>query len=146
MFAGAQGRLQQHSQCLPGLGFPPDSVEDVLGRKEMELGFPCGGGGQLYRLQGQRHGSWCRRMWGARQRAISPDRRLKTTRWVPPVSLTEAVSWSSPKWAGLLGWLGGLQPGNSLLLFFLLLFLFFLFCLLVLIHLFEIKHICRFLN
>jgi hypothetical protein len=46
------------------------------------------------------------------------------TRWVPPVSLTEAVSWSGPKWAGLLGWLGGLQPVGGFFYFFLLLILF----------------------
>jgi hypothetical protein len=35
------------------------------------------------------------------------------------VALTEPVSWPGPKWVGLLGRGGGLQPGNSLLSYFL---------------------------
>jgi hypothetical protein len=34
------------------LGFSTDSVEDELGRREMELGLPCGDGGRLYRRPG----------------------------------------------------------------------------------------------
>jgi hypothetical protein len=72
----------------------------------------------IYRLWRRRRASWRRRTRGARQRAASPDRRLKMTQWVPPVSLTEAVSWLGPKWVGFLGRGGGLRPGEHFSIFF----------------------------
>jgi hypothetical protein len=92
-----------------GFGWPPSMAESSTGarvsgtaeraRAREERGRwrrtprVSGGGRRRYIGVGERwRGSWHRQTRGAQHRAISPDRRLKMTQWVPLVSPTEAVS------------------------------------------------------